>query len=109
MMICKLISLICPYFSLRATSANEYGCEDDKSCCVCLLSFDKAKDDKTRVLACGHEFHKACVEKWFDFFHKTCPICRFSVEDEEVKSRKCDELTEEMVIWFSSFHVAGYI
>ncbi|KAM0002587.1 putative transcription factor C2H2 family [Helianthus debilis subsp. tardiflorus] len=110
MMISKLFALIRPYFSLRVTRANEYaGFEDDKSCCVCLLRFEKARDQERRVLACGHEFHKVCVNKWFDFYRKTCPICRFSVEAEEVKTQKCDELTEEMVIWFSSFHVAGYI
>ncbi|KAI3776847.1 hypothetical protein L1987_46637 [Smallanthus sonchifolius] len=109
MMISNVIYLIRSYFSLRSTSANEYGFEDDKSCCVCLLRFTKARDEDTRVLACGHEFHNACVDKWFEFSRKTCPICRFSVEAEEVKAQKCDELTEEMVIWFSSFHVGGYI
>ncbi|KAL8233870.1 hypothetical protein R6Q59_019970 [Mikania micrantha] len=105
----KMISLIHSCLCLHVTSANEYGFEDDKSCCVCLVRFEKARDEETRVLACGHEFHKACVNKWFDFCNKTCPICRFSVEVEEVKTHKCRELTEEMVIWFSSFHVGGYI
>ncbi|KAK1441258.1 hypothetical protein QVD17_07102 [Tagetes erecta] len=108
-MIIKFISSIRSYFGLRTKNANACGSEDETPCCVCLLRFEKARDEETRVLGCGHEFHKACVNQWFDLCHKTCPICRFSVEAEEVKAKKCDELTEEMVIWFSSFHVAGYI
>ncbi|KAJ9561818.1 hypothetical protein OSB04_006978 [Centaurea solstitialis] len=102
------------YFGLRATSlmngprTTEPGLEGE-SCCVCLMSLEKAIDDEKRVLGCGHEFHRACVDKWFDICRKTCPVCRFPVEVEEVKSKKSEELTEEMVIWFSSFHVAGYI
>nr|GEY44908.1 E3 ubiquitin-protein ligase RHA2A [Tanacetum cinerariifolium] len=68
---------------------------------------DKARVDERRVLACGHEFHKACVNKWFDLCQKTCPVCRFSLEVEEVEAKKWEELSEEMVIWFSSFHIAG--
>ncbi|KVH92278.1 Zinc finger, RING/FYVE/PHD-type [Cynara cardunculus var. scolymus] len=113
-MIHKLISSVRSYFGLRAVTptnrpqAIEPGLEGE-SCCVCLLRLEKATDDEKRVLACGHEFHKACVDKWFDVCRKTCPVCRFPVEVEEVKSKKREELTEEMVIWFSSFHVAGYI
>ncbi|KAL6959905.1 hypothetical protein U1Q18_040055 [Sarracenia purpurea var. burkii] len=69
---------------------------------------------ETRVLACGHEFHRKCVDMWFkDYCRKTCPVCRFLVEDEEEKSLTKglladSQFTEEMVIWFSSFHVAGF-
>ncbi|GJU47996.1 E3 ubiquitin protein ligase RHA2A [Tanacetum coccineum] len=107
-MINKLISSICLYFGLRATS-QQVSHFEDKLCCVCLLRLDKARVDERRVLACGHEFHKACVNKWFDLCQKTCPVCRFSVEVEEVEAKKWEELSEEMVIWFSSFHIAGYI
>lgn len=107
-MINKLISLIRSYFGVRVTISDESGFED-KSCSVCLMRLENVRDNERRVLDCGHEFHKACVNKWFDVCRKTCPVCRFSVEAEEEKTKKCEKLTEEMVIWFSSFHVAGYI
>ncbi|MCD9638475.1 hypothetical protein HAX54_022475 [Datura stramonium] len=43
---------------------------------------------------------------------KWCPenvsVVRFSMEDGKKLSLKTEALTEEMVIWFSSFHVAGF-
>ncbi|XP_073130802.1 probable E3 ubiquitin-protein ligase XERICO [Henckelia pumila] len=43
-------------------------------CCVCLRRFK----DKERVseLCCNHLFHKCCLDKWFDNYHNTCPLCR---------------------------------
>ncbi|CAL5366145.1 unnamed protein product [Camellia sinensis] len=78
---------------------------DGEMCCVCLLTLEEGED--RRVLPCRHEFHRACVNRWLNGCQKTCPVCRFLVEDEE-KSRVKEALTDEMVIWFSSFHVAGF-
>ncbi|KAK2991887.1 hypothetical protein RJ640_011576 [Escallonia rubra] len=83
----------------------------DELCCVCLSKMEGGEDNSTtiRALPCLHEFHKACIGRWFDGCRgKTCPVCRFSMEEEEGKAHKTEELTEEMVIWFSSFHVAGF-
>lgn len=74
-------------------------------CCVCLSKL--REDEDIRVLYCSHKFHKACVDRWFNTCKKTCPICRFSMIEEERLQRK-EMFTEEMVIWFSSFHVAGF-
>lgn len=74
-------------------------------CCVCLSKLNE-EGKVTLVLPCMHEFHKGCIARWLDWYRKTCPICRFSMGDKE-KSRR-EELTEEMVIWFSSFHAAGF-
>ncbi|KAL8133624.1 hypothetical protein AgCh_008899 [Apium graveolens] len=74
-------------------------------CCVCLSEL-KEEGKVTQVLPCMHEFHKGCIARWLDWYRKTCPICRFSMGDKE-KTRR-EELTEEMVIWFSSFHAAGF-
>ncbi|XP_052197139.1 uncharacterized protein LOC127804321 [Diospyros lotus] len=77
----------------------------DELCCVCLSRFKEGED--ARVLPCLHEFHRVCIDRWFDLCRKTCPVCRFLVEEEEKFPVK-EALTDEMVIWFSSFHVAGF-
>ena len=74
-------------------------------CCVCL---SRLKDkDEIRVLPCLHKFHKICVNRWLKGHHKTCPLCRFSMGGSEEKSHRAEMFTEEMLIWFSSFHIAG--
>lgn len=76
-------------------------------CCVCMSRLNEGEG--TRVLPCMHEFHKACIGRWLDVCRKTCPVCRFSMADEEnTRRRRREELTEEMMIWFSSFHAAGF-
>lgn len=77
---------------------------EDCWCCVCLSRL-KARDE-IRVLPCSHKFHKICVNRWLKGHHKTCPLCRFSLVAED-KSHRAEIFTEEMLIWFSSFHVAG--
>ncbi|KAF5179855.1 RING/U-box superfamily protein [Thalictrum thalictroides] len=76
-----------------------------ESCSVCLSRLREG--DEIRTLPCLHVFHRMCVDRWLNMFRKTCPLCRFSVEGES-SSHKKDELTEEMALWFSSFHVTGF-
>ncbi|KAK2983320.1 hypothetical protein RJ640_016058 [Escallonia rubra] len=33
-------------------------------------------EEEVSELTCKHFFHKACLEKWFDKQHRTCPLCR---------------------------------
>lgn len=74
-------------------------------CCVCLSMLEEGEE--TRLLPCLHRFHRVCVDKWLDDgCRKTCPVCRFLVQEENFCRR--EELTEEMIIWFSSFHIAGF-
>ncbi|MCL7021993.1 hypothetical protein MKW94_013319 [Papaver nudicaule] len=86
-----------------ATSCNR---SDEEECSVCLSGLKDS--DETRTLPCLHVFHEVCVGRWLDLFGKTCPLCRFSVEKDEESDKKTSELTEEMVIWFSSFHASGF-
>ncbi|KMT09329.1 hypothetical protein BVRB_6g134240 [Beta vulgaris subsp. vulgaris] len=70
---------------------------EDDLCCVCLSTLIKEGED-IKVLPCLHHFHSECVDMWFNARRKTCPICRFLVEDE----RKDDDLmSRELVLWYS--------
>ncbi|PIM97757.1 hypothetical protein CDL12_29772 [Handroanthus impetiginosus] len=87
-------------------------------CAVCL-SILEGKTGR-RVLPCQHEFHTVCVDRWLSVpcFKNTCPVCRLLIEGDEGDSSSGSDyhkdfmrqecLTDEMVIWFSSFHVAGF-
>lgn len=53
-------------------------------CAVCLAVFEDT--DLLRVLPkCRHDFHVDCVDKWLED-HKGCPVCRQSVEAQDVLS-----------------------
>uniref|UniRef100_A0A0D3H835 RING-type domain-containing protein n=1 Tax=Oryza barthii TaxID=65489 RepID=A0A0D3H835_9ORYZ len=43
-------------------------------CRVCLVRFEA--EAVVNRLPCGHIFHRACLEKWLDYDHATCPLCR---------------------------------
>ncbi|POO00812.1 43kDa postsynaptic protein [Trema orientale] len=132
MVLNKLLSMICYFISLKgqpriketpasckvievnvkqkaeeglAESATDSITGEGEFCCVCLSRLEEGEE--TSVLPCLHEFHKECIERWFSARTKTCPICRFSMEEE-----KCyyagEFFTEEMLIYFSSFHAAGF-
>ncbi|CAN6563398.1 unnamed protein product [Malus baccata var. baccata] len=79
---------------------------DDEVCCVCLSRLSEGEEDM-RVLPCLHEFHKVCVDKWFDACRMTCPLCRFPVGGVD-KSQVVELLTEEIMLYFSSFHSSGF-
>ena len=100
----NFICLIFNFIGLKkvkeAKKLISFAKEDD--CCVCLSSLTKEGEDVT-ILPCLHHFHSTCLNKWFKARRKTCPICRFIVEDE----KKEEEHSREMMIWYSSFHVTG--
>ena len=50
------------------------------TCSICL---DTINNDLK--LDCGHDFHKSCIDKWFETQTNedhilTCPLCRFEVK-----------------------------
>ena len=88
-----------------AESPAEGSFSEVESCCVCLCRL-KEGEENMKILPCLHKFHKDCIDRWFSAQRKTCPMCRFSMEKDE--SYVGEVLTEEMIIYFSSFHVAGF-
>lgn len=56
--------------------------DTDVTCCICLTQYgDK---EKLRVLNCDHHFHQECCDKWLKI-NKTCPLCRQSINGENVR------------------------
>ena len=45
---------------------------------ICAICFEPPVD--TAELPCGHEFCKACIDKWTKDNH-TCPICRSQIRE----------------------------
>lgn len=68
-------------------------------------------DEATYRLRCGHQFHEACISRWRDMGHNTCPTCRELIdpdvsededeedENEELSDEMLDDL-REMIIYF---------
>ncbi|XP_012469292.1 E3 ubiquitin-protein ligase At4g11680 [Gossypium raimondii] len=93
--------------SNSSSSSYLQGSTEGETCCVCLSSMEEGEE--TRVLPCFHEFHRVCVDKWVNTCKKNCPICRFSMgEEDRFMFHRREAFTEEMMIWFSSFHIAGF-
>ena len=42
-------------------------------CNICLSEFNK--NDKVKILNCGHIYHTSCIKEWFKR-KKICPICQ---------------------------------
>lgn len=55
--------------------------EAEHDCSVCLSQFQP--ESEINHLACGHLFHKVCLEKWLDYWNITCPLCRTPLMPEE--------------------------
>merc|ERR1712190_413242 len=58
--------------------------EEKRSCAICLMEYGVG--DETRSLPCFHEFHKECVDQWFQRQHQkgndcSCPLDRKKIKD----------------------------
>ena len=57
---------------------------DDDACIICSQKY--LSGHEIASLACGHRFHKVCIQRWVNgsledhiLGHSTCPLCRHSV------------------------------
>ncbi|KAH7835787.1 hypothetical protein Vadar_029857 [Vaccinium darrowii] len=65
------------YSSVKDYRKEKYGLE----CAICLSEF--LDDDVLRLMtACCHVFHQECIDLWLEL-HKTCPVCRQSLDSIE--------------------------
>ncbi|KAL1547045.1 RING-type E3 ubiquitin transferase [Salvia divinorum] len=53
---------------------------DSDECSVCLSEL--AGEECCELAACGHTFHRRCVERWLKGYVSTCPLCRAEVVPE---------------------------
>lgn len=56
-------------------------------CAICLDDMHEKDKNKAvvRLAACGHVFHKKCLESWFNSNNLSCPNCRCDVEYDTFK------------------------
>jgi len=45
----------------------------EESCAICMCDYEQ--QDEYRVLPCGHDFHKGCIDQWLKK-KALCPLCR---------------------------------
>ncbi|XP_018808249.2 E3 ubiquitin-protein ligase ATL9-like [Juglans regia] len=66
-----------PHFRLKR-HARKNGAAEDEECVVCLDSFRDGQCCR-KLAACGHLFHKRCVDSWLVKV-ASCPMCRARVQ-----------------------------
>ncbi|CAL9126770.1 unnamed protein product [Musa textilis] len=59
------------FSSLRKTGLHRR----EPVCAVCLGALE-ARHEVRQLGNCSHAFHRACIDKWVDIGHVTCPLCR---------------------------------
>ncbi|KAL1540520.1 RING-type E3 ubiquitin transferase [Salvia divinorum] len=67
---------------------------DSGECSICLLSFAEG-GECCELEACGHSFHRRCVERWLKGYNPTCPLCRTAVFPEEAVAEAETEKEEK--------------
>ncbi|KAJ8982993.1 hypothetical protein NQ317_001434 [Molorchus minor] len=69
----KALSKI-PTKSLKSEDKEMQG--DCECCAVCIEPYKLS--ETLRILPCGHEFHKNCIDPWL-LDHRTCPMCKMDI------------------------------
>ncbi|KAJ4764496.1 RING-H2 finger protein ATL5 [Rhynchospora pubera] len=59
-----------------------------RDCAVCLAEFGPGNSGRL-LPACGHAFHKECIDVWFRY-RSTCPVCRANILQEPCANQKVE-------------------
>ena len=51
--------------------------EGEEACTICLEEF--ARGDYVKVLPCGHEYHRDCIDPWLLEKSSLCPLCKQNI------------------------------
>ncbi|EPZ32411.1 hypothetical protein ROZALSC1DRAFT_28519 [Rozella allomycis CSF55] len=55
---------------------SEKHCSHD--CSICLNEYSE-NDNLRSMNACGHAFHKDCLDNWLTQYNNSCPLCRTEI------------------------------
>lgn len=83
-----------------------HSCHKEAKCAVCLLELQSGEEIRG-LPYCDHVFHKTCLDRCLDYQQNRCPLCRSSLQPEEVAGKlkkREQELAEEMTLWLPSAH-----
>ncbi|PON41108.1 43kDa postsynaptic protein, partial [Trema orientale] len=78
---------------LPRVKVTEIQLRNDPLCPVCKEEFEIGGE--VRELPCKHFYHSDCILPWLRL-HKTCPICRYELEDSDDR-----ELTNTVRFWWT--------
>ncbi|KAG6434834.1 hypothetical protein SASPL_106478 [Salvia splendens] len=68
-------------------------------CSVCLSELAAEGEECCELAACGHAFHRGCVERWLSAHAPTCPLCRAAAVPEEEAAEYRRVVEEEEDDW----------
>jgi Ring finger domain len=63
---------------IKQMPSKKYKSKDTCTCSICFNDFKI--NERYRKLPCNHQFHKRCIDKWFNESVK-CPMCRQDLRD----------------------------
>lgn len=65
--------------SSASTAVEDEGDPDEEQpvCAVCLDHFETGQ--QVRLLACGHLYHRSCIDPWLQSSSNSCPLCKREV------------------------------
>ncbi|EDV22604.1 uncharacterized protein TRIADDRAFT_59008 [Trichoplax adhaerens] len=70
---------------------------DEPTCPICLETFLSGED--IRITPCQHEFHKKCVDLWFEENY-TCPLCKSNILEKVFKKLQIERTTNGVQIHY---------
>ncbi|CAH1159777.1 unnamed protein product [Phaedon cochleariae] len=61
----------------KSLKSEDKETQSEVECCAICIEHYKLTET-LRILPCGHEFHKNCIDPWL-LEHRTCPMCKMDI------------------------------